>query len=50
MNTEPIQAMVRTSESKHLVNLCANIQILRAFCFGLVFFIGSLSMNAAVPV
>ena len=46
MNTEPIQAIGLTSESKLLVKMCANIQILQAFCFGWVF-IGSLNMNAA---
>ena len=50
MNTETIQTTVHTSESKLFVNMCANIQILRAFCFGLVLLIGSLSMNAAVQV
>ena len=38
MNTEPIQAIGLTSESKLLVKMCANIQILRAFCFGWVFY------------
>ena len=50
MNTETIQTTVHTSESKLFVNMCANIQILRAFCFGLVLLIGSLSMNAAAQV
>ena len=50
MNTETIQTTVHTSESKLFVNVCANIQILRAFCFGLVLLIGSLSMNAAAQV